>query len=392
MSEKKIKALFWPGWWYPNRRNPIEAIFVAKHAEAVSRFCDVYLLFVYADPQLEGRTYEPDYGEENGVYCLRMYHKPSPKIPILGKIIDFFKYVKAANMGLDFLINKFGAPNVVHVNVNPPVGLIYLLLTRLKGIPFIHTEHWTGYLKSSGKYRGFFRKLFTRIFISRASVIAPVSKDLQQAMINHKLTGRYQVIPNVADTDLFVPGGDNKTKTRQRFLHVSNFRPVKNIDGMIKVMGVLSKERDDFELYIVGDGKTRSFCEQLASQLGIKDKHVFFAGKMDVAGVAAQMKDADYFLLFSDFENSPCVIVEAFCAGLPVITTDVGGISEHVSEENGVLFEPRNEKMLVGILRDVLDNPTKFNREKIRDYAVNNFSYHVIGEKFYKLYQQMLTD
>jgi len=47
----------------------------------------------------------------------------------------------------------FGTPDVIHVNVNPPIGLIFYLRLGLRKIPYIFTEHWSGYFPSSGQYR-----------------------------------------------------------------------------------------------------------------------------------------------------------------------------------------------------------------------------------------------
>jgi hypothetical protein len=47
-----MKVLFWPGWWYPGRSSPLSGIFVQRHAEAVSLFCDTAVLFIVPDPGL----------------------------------------------------------------------------------------------------------------------------------------------------------------------------------------------------------------------------------------------------------------------------------------------------------------------------------------------------
>jgi hypothetical protein len=77
-KEEKMKVLFWPGWWYPNRRDPIDGIFIKKHAEAVSGFCDVSVLYIRSDPMLKDCTYEPEYREENGIPTMRIYYKLPP--------------------------------------------------------------------------------------------------------------------------------------------------------------------------------------------------------------------------------------------------------------------------------------------------------------------------
>jgi glycosyltransferase involved in cell wall biosynthesis len=392
MKGERLKVLFWPGWWYPNRRDPIDGIFIKKHAEAVSRFCDVSVLYICSNPALKDRIYELEYLEENGIPTMRIYIKPPPNIPLIRKFIDVLRYVKAGRRGLQFLKEKHGRPDIVHVHVNPPAGLVFLLFTRLRGIPFIHTEHWTGYLETSGKYRGVFRTWLTRRFIKRAKAVTPVSKDLRRAMEKHKLRSRYQIIPNVVDTDLFcIDAGEKRgADGKKRILHVSGLRPVKNVKGLLTALKRLSETRDDFELYIVGDGPDREALEKAAQDLGLRDTFVFFTGRKSVEEVARYMKGAHFFVLFSDFENSPCVIDEAMACGLPIITTDVGGIAEHVNSSNGILIKARDNQALYDAINHMLDNYDQYDQEKIRKYAVSHFSYPVIGETFYQLYREVL--
>ncbi len=389
MSKKK-NILFWPGWWYPNKRNRLEAIFIQKHAEAVSRFCNVYVLYIKSDSLMINKKYEPVYKEEDGLPSLKIYYKPFPNIPVIKKLIDLIRYIKASKYGLDFFKKKFGSPEIIHTHVNPPIGLIFMLFTRLKNIPFIHTEHWSGYLKGSGKYKGFIRKLLTRIFIKKAKVVTTVSEDLKNNMLRHNLTGNYAIIPNVVNTDLFVFEKEKRKKEKKRILHVSNFRIEKNIPGIIQVVSLLSKKRKDFELYLVGDGETRKKCETIVDEMGLKNKFVFFIGEKDVSGVAKEMQKSDLFLLFSNYENLPCVIIESFSSGLPVIATSVGGISEMVLDDNSVLIKPQDEKELFIALDTMLDNINMYDRKKIRQYAIDNYSYYIVGKQFFELYKNIL--
>ncbi|MCP5108458.1 MAG: glycosyltransferase family 4 protein, partial [bacterium] len=337
MSPNK-KILFWPGWWYPNPWDPLEGIFIKKHAEAVSQFCDVCVLYVRSGPQMKSRRYEPEYREETGIPTLRMYYKTPPRIPVIGKLVDTVRYIIAARRGLAFLKETHGPPDVVHVHVNPPVGLVFLLFTRLRGIPYIHTEHWSGYLEASGKYKGLFRKWLTGRFMKRAKTVTPVSENLRAAMEGHRLHARYRVIPNVVDTNLFSIGAQKKKNVpKKRILHVSGLVPLKNVAGIFRVVKRLAAERDDFQLTVVGDGPERAALEKAALEDNLLDIFVYFTGRKSVEEVAQYMKESHFFVLFSDYENSPCVIVEAMASGLPVIAVHVGGIPELVNEGTGIL-------------------------------------------------------
>jgi len=383
-----IHVLFWPGWWYPNRTDPLGGIFIKKHAEAVSRYCDVSVLYITPDPGLKEKKYDLNYSIENNLRTLRFYYRPSSHLPLISKISEFINYVIAGSRGLRFLKETTGSPDVIHVNVNPPAGLIFLLFTRLRKIPYIFTEHWSGYLPAHGSYKGLLRKWLTRRLVKRAGAVTTVSENLKNAMLAHNLEGRYHVVPNVVDTDLFhLPSEkENRPRKKRRILHVSGLVPVKNIPGILRVVKRLADKRHDFELYIVGEGELREEFEHLALGLGILNEVVFFQGGKRVEEVAVCMRESDFLLLFSDYENSPCVIVEAMASGLPVLATRVGGIPELVNERTGALVEPRDEEGLLAGLESMLDNCTGYDREYIRAEAARRFSYGAVGQVFLSMY------
>lgn len=388
--ERRLHILFWPGWWYPNRTDTLGGIFIKKHAEAVSRYCDVSVLFITPDPALINKKYDLQYSIENNLRTLRFYYRPGSRLPLTSKISEFINYVIAGSRALRFLKETTGVPDVIHVNVNPPAGLIFLLFTRLRKIPYIFTEHWSGYLPANGSYKGLIRKWLTRCLVKRAGAVTTVSENLKNAMLEHKLEGKYNIVPNVVDTDLFhlSTEKDSRPGKKKRILHVSGLVPVKNIPGILRVVKQLTDKRHDFELNIVGEGELREEFEHLALGLGILNEVVFFQGGKRVEEVAVCMRESDFLVLFSDYENSPCVIVEAMASGLPVLATNVGGIPELVNERTGKLVEPRDEEGLFAALEMMLDHCTGYDKEYIRGEAEKRFSYEAIGKEFFSLYNK----
>jgi len=97
------------------------------------------------------------------------------------------------------------------------------------------------------------------------------------------------------------------------------------------------KDKSLFEVSIVGDGKKRIECENF-----IKEKHlvnVKIFGELDLLEVDKLLQDSDIFVLISKWEGLPLTILEAMSVGLPVVVSNVGGISEVVNTENGILVE-----------------------------------------------------
>jgi glycosyltransferase involved in cell wall biosynthesis len=384
-KENRLKVLFWPGWWYPSRVSPLSGIFVQRHAEAVSLFCDTAVLFIVPDPGL-GKKFIVESTAEKNLQVTRIYFRPSPPVPIIAKLVDIVNYYRLSRIGQISIREKFGKPDIVHIHVNPPLGLIIYALTHFRRTPCIFSEHWSGYFPESGAYRGFFRKLFTKLLVNKAKAVTVVSHASQKAMLRHGLKNKYYVIPNVVDTELFAPALVKNEKSKKQILHVSGFNPCKNINGILLAVKKLAEKRDDFELHIIGDGPSREGLETMAIGLELKDRVIHFHGKKNDSAVADFMRRADFFLLFSNYENSPCVIAEAFAAGIPVIATRSGGIPEHVNKKNGLLVDPGDENKLCSAIDFMIDHHNNFDAKTIREYALKNFHPQVIGRLFFNIY------
>jgi hypothetical protein len=159
-NDIRYKVLFLPSW-YPSRLHPIAGIFIKKHAKAVALYCDVAVLYIVSDSTLKNKIFDVDITlEENNILTVRIYYKKvNLKVPLFSKFINFAMYIIGAYKGLRIIKEKFGRPDITHhVNVAYPSGIIALILKYLKGIPYVITEHWSGYTQYNGSY-GNFKKL-----------------------------------------------------------------------------------------------------------------------------------------------------------------------------------------------------------------------------------------
>ena len=119
---------------------------------------------------------------------------------------------------------------------------------------------------------------------------------------------------------------------------------------------------------------------------------VFFKGEISYSQVANEIQESDCLILFSNIENSPCVISEALCCGVPVIATNVGGIPELVSNNNSILVAPGNTEQLKNAMIKMMEIYSSFNKNKIAEDAQNKFNYPIIGNEFDVLYRSVLNE
>lgn len=384
-QNKKIKVLFLSAW-YPNRYDAMAGLFVRKHAEAVSLYCDVTVLYLHGDKNIKKNEVVHQMLNQNAREIIIYY--PEKRNGIFRKFIKIFNYFRVNFIGYKEVIKTTGVPDIVHVNILTRTGLLAYWLKKTKNIPYVITEHWTRYLPSRNSFNGFFRQTISKSIVKNASVVMPVSEDLMQAMKSYGLlNNNYMVVNNVVD-DFFFQQSENVKKYRKFILHVSCFDDdQKNISGILRVIKRLSTIRNDFTIVMVGTGKDYEDLVNYAKELNIPNNVIRFTGELSPKEVAKEFHQCDFFVLFSNHENSPVVISESLCCGKPVLSTDVGGISEHINSSNGILIEAKNEESLLEKTINLLDHYFEYDTENIIEDAKTKFSYHMVGKQIYKIYQ-----
>jgi len=146
-------------------------------------------------------------------------------------------------------------------------------------------------------------------------------------------------VPNAIETDRF--RYRERSPLRPAFLGNRNLECNYNVACVLRAFAQIQKALPNATLTLAGEGSQRAALEDLASELHLRN--VRFLGKVPHAAMPALYDEADVFLNGSDVDNLPLSILEAFACGLPVITTDAGGIPYLV--EHGVtgLVVPRND-------------------------------------------------
>jgi glycosyltransferase involved in cell wall biosynthesis len=385
-----IKVLFLSAW-YPSRINPMLGLFVEKHARAVAKKCQVAVLYVQPCEKTNPGNYKIEIINEKGFKQVIVYYNDSTKTPLISSLIKIYRWHKAYRKGFREIKIYFGDYDLIHVNILTRTGIIAYFKKMFAGKPYIISEHWSRYMPVNKTYKGFLRKWITKIVIRNASAVTTVTNRLKEAMNAHKLDHHhFRIVPNVVDTDLFTIGKKQNLGIKN-IIHVSCFEDKsKNISGILRVLKKLSEKRNDFICRMVGDGIDKKMLEAYASDLGLLNKTVIFEGLKEGNELSAFYAEADFLLMFSNYETMAVVIAEGFSAGLPVVTTDVGGIPEFVSGTRGILVKPNDENALENAINTMLDNYANFNKTELRQYAIDHFSIDIIGNSFFEIYQQVL--
>lgn len=375
--------------WYPDRYDPMMGLFIKRHAEVAAGFADVAVLYLHAAPD-KPYGYEIEHKLENGVKTTLVYYGTKNVIPaFFTTLLAGFFYSVAFIKGYKFLLNSWGKPDIIHVNVLTRMGIFALWLRKFRGIKYVITEHWSRYLPVTGTYKGYLRKYMTKIVVQNAAAISTVSENLALAMQLHGLRNQhYMVLPNVVDTEEYIPGLAKTDGKPKRFIHISCFEDrSKNISGLMQALSKLVILRDDFECIMVGEGIDLEKMKSLANYLGLYKSRVNFTGLLENEKLVEAYQSAQFMVMFSNFENMPVVISESFSCGLPVVATVVGGIPEYINDENGRLVAAGDEAALLEAIDFMLDHNPDFDRNQIRQKAIAVFGKQAVALKMQEFYK-----
>lgn len=382
-----INAL-WLTSWYPNELDAMNGDFIQRHAKAVSLFAKVTV--IHAEPDFQHTMNERISDSMNGnLREIITYYTVQKGFSFLSKIITGIRYKKLMKRQVKKYIHENGLPDIVHVHVPMKAGIIALWLKKKYAIPFVVTEHWAIYNdEATDKFsnRNLIFQFYTKKILQKCSLFLPVSGHLGKAVNEMVTKVAIKPVPNVADTDLFFykrnTGNENKLFT---FIHVSTMKFQKNPRGIVQAFSIFQKKYTVSKLIMVGENFEP--IETYANELNIPKENIEFTGLLSYPEVAQKMQHADAFILFSRFENLPCVIIEALCCGLPIISTDVGGIPELIDESNGLLMERDNENALQQSMETVYQSYAHYNREQISTNAIAKYSYQTIGKEICSVYK-----
>ena len=370
--------------WFPTPDNPTLGNFCVRMIDALPEDCNSVILSVCDGKDMKKSFEVKEIKGEHHTH-VQIYIRP-PKINAIRKL----KMLRMYHYGLKYIKKRYFNPDLIHLHVTYPLGQVALLWKKLYGYKYVLTEHWTIYQpQNKDVLVGKLKRKIVKI-ANNASLIMPVSLDLQHCMEQHGVHNDFEVIYNLVNTDMFKLGSQNQT-AKKHMLHISTLRDeAKNFSGILRVIERLRKQRDDFELHVIHDYEAPEF------KSFVKEHHledcVIFHGKKTSSEVAQAYQDADFLVLFSNFENLPCVIVESFASGVPVLTTDVGGIAEIVAPQRGIIIKAADEDALLQGMVKMLDNADKYNKTEIRQYALTTFAAPIIGNQIKEVYEKVVKE
>lgn len=276
----------------------------------------------YSQPVRLGSFRENIYYHEVSLTDYPLFEFQPYETVLASKMVDVVKYEK-----LDLLHVHYAIPHASAAFMAQQI-----LQSQGIKIPFITTLHGTD-ITLVGKDPSF--EPVITFCLNQSTAVTTVSQSLKEDTYKHFGTNReIHVIPNFIQPRETLPEINLEKRRRYAFdherilTHISNFRKVKRIDDVVKIFAIVN-EKIPCKLLLAGDGPERPMVERLARDLKICDRIIFVGKVRDTSQV---LEISDLFFLPSETESFGLAALEAMAEGVPVISSNTGGIPE-VNEE-----------------------------------------------------------
>ncbi len=388
LSSKKY-ILVVPGW-YPTWQDEFTGDFNQRQVKAAGIHMPQVVLYIVKDQAQSLTDVETRYKQltEKIVEITVMY--PEKKNRWIDRVYSNLIYVQLLYTYADIIKKRWGKPLLIHSYIVIRGGFGGLLLARKWKIPFILSEHWTIYYPEDPGYllkRNFVFRQMVKMILKNVHRLLPVTYSLQQQVYKLFTTIPATIIPNAVDTEFFFYKEDAVKEPSFRFIHISTMVYQKNPEGLLRGFKKFYELHKSSCLWMVGPHPENVL--KYAREIGLDESAVHFTGSVSYTKVAEILKLSYALVLFSRFENLPCVILEALCCGVPVISTNVGGISEVIDKYNGILVKSEDEEQLTAAFIKMFTTYKNYNQRQISDLATGLFGFNTVGSLINSVYHEI---
>ena len=223
-----------------------------------------------------------------------------------------------------------------------------ILVAKIYKIPYIPVLRG-GYLPE--RYRKY-PPIFIFLFSNASKIICP-SKYLKRCFDDKNYT--IKVIPNYIDLKMY--SFKIRKQIKPQILWVRSIHNIYNPLMAVHVLDGIKKKYPDARLCMVGPVKDNRVMEQLKiliSRLDLQD-HVLFSGQLSKIEWTALSKDYDIFINTTDYDNNPVTLLESMALGLPIVSTNVGGVPYLIDDKvTGLLVEAKKSEQMVEKINELI--------------------------------------
>jgi len=325
---------------------------------------------------------------EGAVVTIVQVNAPYPgkvveRVPVVRAVVRLFPYVVR-------LFRVMGTADIVHVMANS--GWSWHLFAA----PAIMVARWRG-VPSVVNYRGGEAATFlatshalVRFILRRSSALVVPSRYLHEVFSTHRIES--DIVPNIIDLERFRPRTEPRSRNALHILVPRNLEPIYDVAAALHALQILRRTLPQVRMTVAGSGPEREQLERLASELGVADA-VEFCGRVERDVMASLYRDADVVVNPSLVDNMPNSVLEALASGVPVVSTNVGGIPCIVRDgATALLVPPGAPAELAAAVRRVLEDATlaaELRQNGLRD--VRQYAWSQVRDQWARVYEAALA-
>ena len=196
------------------------------------------------------------------------------------------------------------------------------------------------------------------------------------------------IVPNIVDLERFA--FREREPLQPRLLSTRNFEPLYNVACTLRAFRLVQDRFPEATLTLVGGGREEPALRVLADELGLQ--HMTFTGPVDPAAIAAQYASHDIYIQSPNIDNMPTSVLEAYASGLPVVSTEAGGVPAILTNgEQGLLAPLNDHRTLAAHVLSLLDDPALARRViRAAFSACHEYTWPRVRQQWLRLYQSTL--
>lgn len=279
-------------------------------------------------------------------------------------------------------------PDLIHAH-NSKAGLVGRIAGRLCGVPTIYTAHGWQFTQGTPVVHRILSYINEKLGASLSQKIICVAESDRQLALRAKISNSQKLVTihlGIEDTDIVIA---NPIYQPPKAVMVARFDKQKDHFTLLRAIAQISHLH--YSVDLVGNGPLLEECKLIARDLGIEDKVNFLGSRFDVP---QRLSAAQLFILSTNYEGLPISILEAMRSGLPVIATDVDGVSEEVQEgQTGLLVSRQDVQSLANALEQLLSSPNlrKEMGQAGREIFEREFSIERMLHETQSIYESVLN-
>jgi len=320
-----------------------------------------------------------------------LFDFPLYSIALASKIVEVSKF-----NGLDLVHAHYAIPHATSAYLAREIIAEETRKNNGHTIKIITTLHGTD-ITLTGLEISFLPTL--KFSIQKSDGVTAVSEFLKiKTLSNYGISKEIKVIPNFINLNVYKKISNKETQClRERLtkdgskvlIHTSNFRPLKRVDDCIRIFRKI-KDNIPAKLLLIGDGPERSKVEYLAKDLGVHGDITFYGEQESIVEI---LSVGDLFLMPSQSESFGLSALEAMACGMPVISSNAGGLPElNLHGETGYIAEVGDVNKMADYALKLLadDRIYKIFSENAYNRASNLFSAERVIPQYENYYKYVL--